>query len=96
MKTKRFAPKDAKIIREHPELSPEELLELGISQKAYKRLNELQESVIQPMSIEQVQPKQAPSVVRLSNMRTGRVVRISYKAAKMLSTKYPKEFKIMK
>lgn len=95
MKTKRFAPKDAKIIKEHPDSSPEQLLELGISKKAYQRLKEEQE-VLQPVKVEQVQPHQVPSIVRLSNTRTGRVVRISYKAASMLSTKYPKEFKIMK
>ena len=101
MKTKRFAPKDAKIIREHPDSSPEQLLEMGVSQKAYERLKALLEikqgtTVLQPIKVEQVQSERSPAIVRLSNMRTGRVVRISHKAANMLSTKYPKEFKIMK
>lgn len=38
MKTQRFAPKDAKIIREHEGATPDQLLALGLSKKAYQRL----------------------------------------------------------
>lgn len=44
MKTQRFAPKDAKITREHEGNTPEQLLELGLSKKAYQRLLAQQET----------------------------------------------------
>ena len=94
MKTKRFAPKDAKLIKEHPNTSPDELLKLGLSKKAYERLAK-QDEVLQPLKVEQVQKQKPLQIVRMANKRTGRVVRIGYKAAAMLSTKYPKEFKIL-
>ena len=56
-------------------------------------------AAIQPDSIEiapVVKPaQQYTGVVRLSNMRTGRIVRMGAKAAGMLSAKYPNEFKIL-
>lgn len=36
-----------------------------------------------------------PSIVRLSNLRTGMVVRMGAKAAQALSTQYPADFKIL-
>lgn len=36
-----------------------------------------------------------PAIVRMANMRTGRVVRMGSKAATLLSNKYPNEFKIL-
>lgn len=101
MKTKRFAPRDAKIMREHPDSSPEELLELGLSKRAYERITESQlpekqNNVLQPVKVEHMPPVQSKSIVRMVNMRTGRVVNMGYKAAGMLSDKYPKEFKILK
>lgn len=74
MKTKRFAPKDAKLIREHPDATPAELLEKGLSKKAYQRLAE-QKEVLQPVKVEQVQQPKG-NTVRMLNMRTGRIVRI--------------------
>lgn len=35
------------------------------------------------------------TTVRLNNVRTGRIVQLGIKAATMLSTKYPNEFKIL-
>lgn len=96
MKTKRFSPRDAKLIRDNPDKDPDELLELGLSQKAYSRLQEKQDEILQPVSITKSAPaQQQKSIVAMSNMRTGRVVHIGYKAASMLSAKYPKEFKIL-
>ena len=40
-------------------------------------------------------PTEHTGIVRLSNMRTGRIVRMGAKAATLLSTKYPTEFKIL-
>lgn len=53
--------------------------------------------VLQPDSIQSTNTETKPqaAIVRLSNMRTGRVVRMGVKAASMLSDKYPKEFKIL-
>ncbi len=99
MKTRRFAPKDAKIIRENKDASPEELLELGLSKKAYQRLITPQEddTILQPVKVEALEPKDqpTPTTVQLHNRKSGRVVRMGYKSAKMLSDKYPEEFKII-
>ncbi len=100
MKTQRFAPKDAKIIREHEGATPEQLLELGLSKKAYQRLLAQQEShnnILQPVKVEQLQPDDVPepTTVQLHNKKSGRVVQMGYKSAKMLAAKYPEEFKIL-
>jgi hypothetical protein len=53
---------------------------------------------IQPDSIRSTandKPTEHTGIVRLSNMRTGRIVRMGAKAATLLSTKYPTEFKIL-
>lgn len=87
-------------MREHPESNPDELLELGLSKKAYQRLLEQEDprqktEVLQPVKVEQVKTERPkPNTVQMLNMRTGRTVRIGYKAARLLSNKYPKEFKI--
>lgn len=98
MKTKRFAPKDAKLIRENEGASPEQLLDLGLSPKAYQRLvdasNHFAEA-IQPVKVEQLPTTPPPSVVQLHNRKSGRVVRMGYKSATMLSQKYPEEFTIL-
>lgn len=53
--------------------------------------------VIRPIKVQQTLPvsKVPTSIVRLNNLRTGRIVQMSIKAATMLSTKYPNEFKIL-
>lgn len=52
---------------------------------------------LQPDKVEtsQITTSITPTIVRLANMSTGRVVRMGSKAATMLSVKYPKEFKIL-
>lgn len=52
----------------------------------------IQPDTVQPIT---VKDEKIPLIVRMANMRTGRVVRMSVKAASMLSDKYPKEFKIL-
>lgn len=100
MKTKKFAPRDAKLLREYPDSTLDELRKLGLSKKAYERL--ISEPVfpttnntIQPVKVEHTVKQPLSATVRMSNMRTGRIVRIGYKAATLLSTKYPDEFKIL-
>lgn len=53
--------------------------------------------VISPVTVQQVLPisKVPTHTARLNNIRTGRIVQMSIKAATMLSTKYPDEFKIL-
>lgn len=104
----RFSPKDAKIIRDNQEKTAEELLALGLSQKAYSRLKESSDEnaavndPIQPVSVEQVDIARSFNVnmphdgqVKLHNLSTGNVVAMGHKSAVLLSTKYPQSFKIL-
>lgn len=100
MKTKRFAPKDAKIIRENEGATPDQLLELGLSSKAYHRLVDADNhsaATLQPIKVEKLEATKVhqPDVVQLHNRKSGRVVRMGYRSAKMLSQKYPEEFTIL-
>ena len=67
--TKDFQPKDAKIIRDNVDKSPYELLELGLSQKAYDRLaageyktiEAVQEEPLQPAAVEKATKQHSAS-----------------------------------
>lgn len=87
MNTNKFAPKDARILREHPGESPEILLSLGLSKKAFERIKEQHAEeipaatptdILQPVKTEQAAPPadKQPTVVQMRNMRSGRIVRI--------------------
>lgn len=65
--------------------------------KTRKTPTRQKKAVVQPDTVE-VLPIQQPAtsgIVKLSNLRTGRIVSIGAKAALMLSEKYPNEFKIL-
>jgi hypothetical protein len=105
METKKFSPRDAALIRKHPGASPDALLELGLSKKAYTRLQAAQSSItsiIAPVSITPIPqednrqtPKTTPKTARLHNLRTGLIVTMSYKAATRLSAAYPNTYKLL-
>ncbi len=97
MKPQRFAPKDAKIIREHEGATPEQLLELGLSKKAYQRLLAQQESpidILQPVRVEQLKPDNVhePTDVQIHKKKRGRGVQMGSKSAKMIAAKYHEDF----
>lgn len=64
--------------------------------KASKKSKNHKTRLVEPYKVETlpVTIQATTGIVRLSNLRTGRVVRMGAKAATMLSTKYPQEFKI--
>lgn len=105
METKKFSPKDTALIRRHPGASPDALLDLGLSKKAYTRLLGAQSSInaiIEPVSITSIPkednrqtPKTTPKTARLHNLRTGLIVTMSYKAATRLSAAYPNTYKLL-
>ena len=91
MTQKRFAPKDAKIIRDNPGKSPEELTASGLSKN--KR--------IEPVKIEQAAlPAKATGrtpnhVVRLLNKATRVVVELGFRTASALSKHNPNQYQIL-
>jgi hypothetical protein len=105
METKKFSPKDAALIRKHPGASPDALLDLGLSKKAYARLVAAQSNthtVIEPVSVtvipqeaDRQTAKTTPKIARLHNLRTGLIVTMSYKAATRLSAAYPNTYKLL-
>jgi hypothetical protein len=108
MEQKKFSPKDARLIRNNPEKSPDDLLVLGLSKAAYNRLRnesqtvEVVEQVLQPAKVEKAgTPYRLPNgqisnhVVRLHNKYTDVVIKMGYRAAKFLSSQNPKQFEIL-
>jgi hypothetical protein len=52
--------------------------------------------IITPAKTEQLPERpESKSLVQLANIKTGRLIRMSIKAATLLYSKYPKEFKIL-
>ncbi|WP_276135020.1 hypothetical protein [Polluticoccus soli] len=103
METKKFSPKDAKLIRDNPHSAPEELSTLGLSKAAYNRLTENTVTSIQnlqPVKVEaapqQPQPGRRPNhVVRMLNKATNVVTELGYRAALSVSSTYPDKFEIL-
>ncbi|RYE25460.1 MAG: hypothetical protein EOP51_04035 [Sphingobacteriales bacterium] len=101
METKKLSPKDASLLRNHPNATPEQLLALGLSKKGYEKLEAATAPRIQPVSVEQAEAAPAkpatvtPKLVKLQNLNTGLVVVLSYKTATMLSTNYPNSYKTL-
>lgn len=62
-----------------------------------KRSSAKKKGLIVPDTVQALPIEKQPhtGIVKLSNLRTGRIVRIGAKAAEMLSTKYPDEFRIL-
>ncbi len=109
MNLKNYSPKDARLIKDNEGKSPDELLALGLSQRAYRRLLEeaidieqTASAVLQPLSVEAINLKavqapkgELPKRINLYNKKSGRVVLMGYKAAAMLAEKYPNEFELV-
>ncbi|OSZ79112.1 hypothetical protein CAP35_12925 [Chitinophagaceae bacterium IBVUCB1] len=109
MNITKYSPKDARIIRDNEDKTPDELLALGLSQRGYRRLlehtievEETRSAVLQPVSVEavslthvRISPADMPARINLHNKKTGRVVMMGYKAATMLAEKYPNEFELV-
>lgn len=52
--------------------------------------------IITPAKTQQLPERpESKSIVQLANIKTGRLVKMSAKAAILLCSKYPKEFKIL-
>lgn len=103
METKKFSPKDAKLIRDNPGNSPEALLTLGLSNAAYNRLREnivTSTQKLQPVKVEAA-PQQMPTgrksnhVVRMLNKSINVVTELGYRAAVSVSNIYPDKFEIL-
>jgi hypothetical protein len=109
MNLKNYSPKDARLIRDNDGKTPDELLDLGLSQRGYRRMLEdniavkqTENTTLQPLSIEAVNLKtvampktELPKRINLHNRKSGRVVFMGYKAAAMLAEKYPNEFELV-
>lgn len=109
MNLKNYSPKDARLIRDNEGKTPDELLALGLSQRGYRRLLEdsiavqqTESNLLQPLSVEAVNLKAVaipitalPKRINLHNRKSGRVVLMGYKAAAMLTEKYPNEFELV-
>lgn len=109
MNTKKFSPKDARILKDNEGKTPDELLALGLSQRGYRRLLEdsveveqTNSTLLQPVSVQAVSlkpvpisPADMPKRINLHNKKSGRTVLMGYKAAAMLADKYPHEFELI-
>lgn len=100
----KFSPKDAKIIRDNPGKSPDELLELGLSLKAFARLPEPSDKmpapvaaspIIIPVSVQSAAKEIHGNTVKLKRLKEDTVVEMGFRSAQMLASKYPKEFRII-
>lgn len=109
MNTKKFSPKDARLMKNNEGKTPDELLALGLSQRGYRRLLEdgieieqTNSVLLQPVSVQAVSlspvsisPADIPKRINLYNKKSGSTVLMGYKAAAMLAEKYPNEFELV-
>lgn len=100
----KFSPKDARIIRDNPGKNPDELLELGLSLKAFARLPEpsiktsapvVATPVIVPVSVQSANKEIRSNIVKLKRLKEDTIVEMGFKAAQMLASRYPTEFRII-
>ena len=105
MTQKKFSPKDAKLIRDNPDKSPEELAILGLSKAAYGRFTAkvpvLADGPLQPVKIEHASLSAKAAgripnhIVRLLNKATQVVVELGFRTASSLSKQYPNQYQIL-
>lgn len=97
-----FSFKDKKIIDSNPDKTPYELLELGLSNKAYEKL--LQEPIAKPSTPElqpvkvaketiTTVPKKSGGIVTIFNSVTNRTVSMNSAFAAMLVSSQPKIYR---
>jgi hypothetical protein len=104
MDLKKFSPKDAAVIRRNPGKSPKALLEMGLSRKAYERLQEeavnVSAAILEPVRIEKKASTTTGMVNqlltrRIQNLRTGNILNLRSKTVELLLSVYPNEYKLV-